>query len=152
MDGSQIVRQAWLVLEPQLEELGYELVEVEYAGSHSGMALRIYVDKPGIGITLEDCTKISRVLSPVLDLEDFIPGEYMLEVSSPGIDRPLRKVADFARFAGEEIQLLAHAPVEGRKRFEGILTGIADDMIGLECDGHEFHIHLENLKRAKLNR
>lgn len=152
MESSQIVRQAWLVLEPQLAELGFELVEVEYAGSFGGRVLRIFMDKPDSGITLEDCSRAARVLSPVLDLEDFVPEEYTLEVSSPGIDRPVRKAADFMRFIGEEIQIVTHAPVEGRKRFHGKLSGFQDEMIEVECEGARFSIHLENLKKANLNR
>jgi ribosome maturation factor RimP len=149
---NELVRRAWRALEPCLAEQGYELVEVEYARQGGSPLLRLYIDKAGGGITLDDCTAVSELLGPVLDAGDFISEHYLLEVSSPGIDRPLRKTADFERFAGEEIRLVAEAPSEGRKRFTGILRGIKDGSIEVECEGHGYQIHIENLKKANLNR
>ena len=151
MDRREIVRTAWKVLEPQVTEQGYELVEVEFTGSTAHPTLRLFLDKEG-GVTLDDCAAVSQVLSPVLDAADFIDANYMLEVSSPGIDRPLRKGEDFVRFTGEEVRLKTHAPTEGRKNFTGVVKGLKDGMISLECDGAEYEIHLENLKKANLNR
>lgn len=152
MDRREIVRTAWRVLEPQVAEQGYELVEVEYTGPSGRPTLRLFLDQPAGGITLDDCAAMSHVLSPVLDAADFIDGNYILEVSSPGVDRPLRKPADFERFVGEEVRLTTHAPTRGRKKFTGVVKGLRDGMISLECDGAEYEIHLENLKKANLNR
>lgn len=146
-----IVRRVWELIEPYLEAQGYELVELDFTGQGGNPVLRVFIDKPA-GITLDDCAAVSQLLNPVLDEADPIAASYLLEVSSPGIDRPLRKPGDFERFAGEEVRLTTHAPLEGRSRFKGTLTGFSDGLIGLECDGKPVQIHVENLKRANLNR
>ena len=112
--------------------------------------LRLFLDREG-GITLDHCTAATQLISPLLDADNFIEGRYMLEVSSPGIARPIRKPADFERFAGEQIRVKTHAPVEGRSRFTGILKGFGDGLIELDCDGREYRIHLENLHKANLD-
>lgn len=153
MENAETVRLIWAGLEPVLAEQGYTLVEVELAGGPSGRpVLRLYIDKPPVGITLDDCTAAAQMLGPVLDAEDLINGQYMLEVSSPGIDRPLRKPEDFVRFSGEPIRLMTHSPVEGRKRFKGTLRGFEDGLILIECDGNSSSVHIENLKKANLDR
>ncbi len=152
MDRREIVRTAWQALEPHLAEQAYELVEVEYTGPSGRPTLRLFIDKAGGGVTIDDCAAVSHVLGPVLDAADFIDDNYILEVSSPGIDRPLRKPEDFTRFVGEEVRLTTHAPTGGRKKFTGVVKGLKDGMISLECEGAEYEIHLENLKKANLNR
>lgn len=142
----------WHALEPLLLEQGYELVELELARQGRSAVLRLFIDKSGGGITLEDCALASRVLGPVLDELDLIGEQYLLEVSSPGIARPLRKLADFERFTGEEIKLVTHAPAGGRKKFTGILRGIQDGQIAVDCEGHLYAIAPGNLKKAHLNR
>lgn len=152
MEKSAIVDRAWQVMAPVLSEQGYELVEVEFTGQLGTRVLRVYIDKPGGGISLDDCTRATHLLNPVLDLEDFVPEHYLLEVSSPGIDRPVRKLEDFDRFNGEEAKVVTFAPLEGRKRFTGILRGTHNGLIVLECEGKTFEIAPENLKKANLNR
>ena len=153
MKHEAIVRQAWQDIEPMLAAHSYELVEVEYAGGPGGaMVLRVFVDKSPGGVTLDDCTAVAQLLGPSLDENDFIGEHYNLEVSSPGIDRPVRKPADFRRFVGESVRLIAYSPIQGRKKFAGVLIGFEDDLIGVECDGVSYHIHVENLKRANLDR
>jgi ribosome maturation factor RimP len=95
---------------------------------------------------------VSQVLSPVLDARDFLGSEYMLEVSSPGFDRPLRKPEHFVRFAGDPVKVVTHALVGGRSRFSGVLKGFEDGLILLDVDGEAVSIHIENLKKARLNR
>src|SRR5690348_9661657 len=92
------------LLEPAVEALGFELVELEFHGQGGGSLLRLYIDKAA-GVTVDDCEQVSRQVSAVLDVEDPLPGAYTLEVSSPGLDRPLRKQADYARFAGRQAKL-----------------------------------------------
>ena len=151
MEASEVVRQAWVEFEPELAEQGYELVEVEYA-LHGGTAvLRFFVDKES-GITVDDCASVSRFVSVLLDKNDFLRDRYTLEVSSPGIDRPLRKPADFDRFKGEKIVVKTVTPVEGRRRFKGLLSGYHDGLISLDDGGVERSIHIENVKKAKLDR
>jgi ribosome maturation factor RimP len=148
----EIIRTAWAVFDPELTEQGYELVEVEYGRQEGVLILRVYVDKTPGGITLDDCTAVSQLLSPVLDTRDFIGGEYMLEVSSPGFDRPIRKPEHFVRFAGEPVKVVTNALVGGRSRFSGVLKGFDDGLVLLEVDGEPVSIHIENLKKARLNR
>ena len=110
---------------------GMELVDVEFVGRGPNAILRIFLDKPG-GITLGDCERFSRQVGAVLDVEDFIPTRYRLEVSSPGLDRRLLKPADFERFAGRQIKLVLKTPRDGRQRFHGRLLGIQEGRIQLE--------------------
>lgn len=152
MSKEELVRRFWEQFEAEIAEQGYELVEVELAGQSGTRILRLYIDKPGGGIGLGDCTAVSQFLNPLLDAEDFISDNYILEVSSPGIDRPLRKPGDFVRFAGESITLQTHSPLQGRKRFIGTLRGFEDGLIQVDCEGELVEVHLENLKRANLNR
>lgn len=144
-----IVRSVWSELEPVLAQAGYELIEVQLGHTGSDLLLRLFIDKEG-GVTLDDCTAATRLVNPVLDVADLIEEHYMLEVSSPGIERPLRKEAHFAQYAGERIRVTTHSPVGGRKRFTGILNGVRDGMIALECDGEVVSVHLENVDRARL--
>lgn len=152
MTNRDIVRRTWHLFEPCLHEQDYEIVEVEFASQGRTKILRIYIDKPDGGITHEDCVAVSQLLSPILDEEDFITEDYMLEVSSPGVDRPVRKPKDFARFIGERMKLVAQAPSEGRRRYTGILTGFEDGLIHMECGDKTLQIHIENLKKANLIR
>ena len=154
MNREDVVRRAWRLFEPELAEQGYELVELEFAGTGGSGArvLRMFIDKADGGVTHEDCVAATQVVNPLLDVEDFVPGEYMLEVSSPGLDRPVRKPEDFVRFSGEEVRLTTHLPLDGRRRFTGELRGFADGLIAIACDGRVYEIHIENLKKANLNR
>lgn len=151
MSQTETIRKAWETLTPELQEQGFELVEVEFRTEGGRRILRVYIDKPG-GVTIDDCADVSQVLSPALDVADFISGMYYLEVSSPGIDRPIRKPADFARFVGEPVKLRTETPVQGRKRFSGRLTGFEDGLVLLECDGQPCSVHIENVERANLDR
>jgi len=175
MMQNEVIRLLWREIEPELLEQGYELVEVEYAGSGGGRILRVFVDKaeanreigvpgkaeanreigvPGKdGVTLDDCQVVSELLGPLLDKGDFVSDHYTLEVSSPGLDRPVRKPVDFVRFSGERVRLVACEPVKGRKRFNGVLRGFnKDGMVLIECDGASYEVHIENLKKAHLVR
>lgn len=152
MSTESTVERLWASLEPVLREQGYELVELELGRQGRDALLRFFIDKSGGGITLEDCTRATHVLNPVLDGLDVFGGQYLLEVSSPGIARPLRKLEDFERFSGEEIKLVTHAPTEGKKKFTGVLKGIQDGLIVVESAGHIYSISPSNLKKAHLNR
>lgn len=153
VENRVIADRAWEAFEADLQEQGYELVEVEYAPGHGGIRiLRVYMDKPGGAITLDDCTAASQLLSALLDAGGFIDARYVLEVSSPGIERPLRKPSDFARFVGAELRVTTYAPVDNRRNYRGVLKGFEDGLIALECDGTVHEIHIENLKKAQLVR
>lgn len=147
----EVLRIAWEELEPELAEQGFELVEVEYGPHGSQHVLRVYIDRDG-GVTIDHCAEVARFLGPYLDQRNFIQGSYNMEVSSPGIDRPVRKPIDFERFAGERIALKTVAPVEGRRRFRGVLRGIEDGLVAVEIDGVTHRIHIQNVQKAKLDR
>lgn len=137
------------LLEPAVSGLGYELVELEFAPAGSGSLLRLYIDAPP-GISLDDCERVSRQVSAILDSEDPIPGQYTLEVSSPGLDRVLRKPEHFRRFAGNRIRLQLEVPIEGRKRFTGTLLEARDDGIALEVDGVRRVFGYAQIHKARL--
>jgi ribosome maturation factor RimP len=147
----QAISRIWQEFDPFLSEAGYELVEVEYASGGSRI-LRFFIDKAGGDVTLDDCASVSRLIGARLDELDLIPDRYTLEVSSPGIDRPVRKASDFERFTGEELRVVLHAPVSGRRKFRGILRGFQDGLVQLESGGEALDVHVENIKKANLNR
>ena len=134
------------VVEPALTGLGFELVDLQQ--SNGGSFLRLFIDKPG-GITVEDCAMVSRHLTRVLAVEGV---DYeRLEVSSPGLDRPLRKAADFARFAGRKAEVRMRMPdATGRRRFVGVLRGAQTGRVEMELDGQMVALELEGIERARL--
>lgn len=135
------------VISPVVAGMGYELVELQAA--NGGRMLRLFIDKAG-GIGVEDCAAVSRQLSRVLEVEGV---DYeRLEVSSPGLDRPLRKAADFARFAGHRADVRMRTPdATGRRRFVGVLRGAAEGAVEVELEGHTtVRLALEDLERARL--
>jgi ribosome maturation factor RimP len=108
-----------------------ELVEVEFRGGGKSRMLRIFIDKPG-GVTHEDCANLSREVSTILDVEDVVPGSYLLEVSSPGLDRKLSRAADFERFTGSRVKIMTREPVNGNRHFDGRLQSFQDGRLTLE--------------------
>jgi ribosome maturation factor RimP len=110
---------------------GLELVEVEFRGGGKSRMLRIFIDKPG-GVTHEDCAHLSREVSTILDVEDVVPGSYLLEVSSPGLDRKLSRPADFERFTGSRVKIMTREPVNGNRHFDGRLQSFQDGRLTLE--------------------
>jgi len=134
------------VVEPVVAGMGYELVELQAA--NGGRMLRLFIDKPG-GIGVEDCAAVSRQLSRVLEVEGI---DYeRLEVSSPGLDRRLRKAGDFARFAGHKADVRMRTPdATGRRRFVGVLRGEAEGRVSMELEGQTVRLALEDVERARL--
>ncbi len=124
------------LITPFVEDKGFELVDVEYVKEGGNWYLRAYIDKPG-GITVDDCEVISRSLSDKLDEEDFIEGAYILEVSSPGLGRPLKKEKDFVRNMGQEVELRTYRAIEKQKEFRGILDAYDKSSITLEVEEGE---------------
>ncbi len=134
------------LVESTVQGLGYELVDFEI--SQRGKMLRVFLDKPG-GITIDDCAQVSNHLSRLLAVE--LDYDYdRLEVSSPGLDRPLKKESDFVRFAGQKVQLKLRIPLEGRKNFIGMLQGIEAGDVQLDVDGVKTAIPLSNVEKARL--
>ena len=146
------------MVSPILADYGIELVELEYRREGHSMLLRLFIDKPG-GVTLDDCSEVSREVSALLDVEDPIVSAYRLEVSSPGLDRPLRKPADFARFAGQQVKLKTRGLLDPdqrghrRKTFVGELLGLVEGQVRLrqtDRRGGEIAIALEDIEKAHL--
>ena len=137
------------LLEPAVERLGYELVDLEVRLGGKGGLVRLYIDKPD-GIDLDDCEKVSLAVSALLDVEDPVPGNYNLEVSSPGLDRKLTKVEHFQRFEGETVKVQLRFPIEGRRRFRGTLVSSNEENIVVEVDGESFSLPLKTIDTARL--
>lgn len=140
----------WGLLESGVRALGFELVDVELQGGRQHQTLRVYIDGPQ-GITVDNCAVVSRQLSAILDVEDPFPGSYTLEVSSPGLDRPLATVADFRRFQGETIKVrLQRALATGRRNFTGRLLEVMEDHVVVEVDNERFSLPFDDIERARL--
>jgi ribosome maturation factor RimP len=151
-----VAERARRLLEPVLERDGYDLVEIEWSRTGGRWTLRLFVDRPG-GVGIDDCQAVSRTVEPILDVEDFIEPAYDLEVSSPGLDRPLRKPEHFARYAGQRVVVKAYGPLEGtapgspaRKRWAGLLRGFADGHVEVDVDGTLHRIPHDRVARAHL--
>jgi ribosome maturation factor RimP len=142
------------LLEPPIEALGYELVDIEFAREGRGGVLRIFIDRPAGdssgAVTVDDCARVSHAVSESLEVNDPIKGHYTLEVSSPGFDRILRTQAHFERFVGERIFAELKLPIEGRRRFAGVLKSVVDDTIVVEVDGKAHSLPLERIQKARL--
>ncbi|MFP5504618.1 MAG: ribosome maturation factor RimP [Gammaproteobacteria bacterium] len=138
------------LLEPAVAALGCELVGIEYHPSGKHSLLRIYIDRPE-GVTVDDCSAVSYQISGLLDVEDPIPGHYTLEVSSPGLDRPLFGARDFERFAGHEVKIRTRFPVEGQRNFRGLLQGMQGQQVVVdEQDGRRVELPLDQIEQARL--
>ncbi|WP_417316599.1 ribosome maturation factor RimP [Emcibacter sp.] len=139
------------LVEPVATALGYELVRVTMMGGPYGKSvLQIMAERPDGTMRVEDCEKLSRELSVILDVEDPISGEYTLEVSSPGLDRPLTRKKDFATWAGYLAKFELSEAVDGRRRFKGMLLGMDDDTIRVDIDGETLEFDFGNVHKAKL--
>src|SRR5882672_10552540 len=137
------------LVEPLLGKLGYELVELEFASGGGSGTLRIFIDQPG-GVGVEDCERVSREVSALLDVHDPVPTAYRLEVSTPGLDRVLRTKAHFERFAGARVEVELAAPREGRRRFTGRLAQAGATGFELAVDGTQVPLAYTDIFRARL--
>ncbi|GJL83705.1 MAG: ribosome maturation factor RimP [marine bacterium B5-7] len=145
LDDSTELRR---LIEPLVEDLGYELLLVEMAGA-GHKTLRLYIDAPG-GVMLDDCESVSRAVSAMLDVDDPITGQYDLEVSSPGLERPLVREDHFRRHIGERVRVRLARQVLGRKRFTGILTEVIDNGIVVDVDGEAYALPFDDMESARL--
>jgi len=125
------------LLDPVVEAAGYEIVRLRLMGGEHARRLQIMAETPSGDMNVEDCAIVSRAVAEILDAADPISGEYTLEVSSPGVDRPLTRLKDFATFEGHEARLELDRVAEGRKRFKGVLAGIEDDQVAIDLEGEE---------------
>jgi len=134
---------------PILENEGLELVEVEFQREVRGWVLRVFIDKEG-GVTLDDCTNVSQQLSAILDVEDPIDTSYTLEVSSPGLTRPLKRTKDYEKAIGRLVKIKTFQKIEGRKRFKGVLLGLKEDGVRLKIDDQILEIPFKDIAKANL--
>lgn len=148
LKGKELQSSLISLIEPLLMREGYELVELEVAPGR----VRLFIDKPG-GVTLDDCASVSEAVSAMLDVEDPIEASYELEVSSPGLDRPLRKLQDFQRFVGQRARIKTFGPIEdagNRKVFDGRLAGVDGESIRIDVDGTVFAVPHERVAKANI--
>lgn len=138
------------LLAPTVQALGMELLGVEYAPSGGSALLRLYIDVADRPVNVEDCEAVSREVSAVLDINDPISSNYTLEVSSPGIDRPLFALAHFARFVGEQAKVSLRLPQDGRRRVQGTILRAQDGQVTLGVDKSEFVVAMDNIEKARL--
>jgi ribosome maturation factor RimP len=145
----QIYRQVEEISESLVVSEGMELVDLEYRREGPRWMLRLFIDKEG-GVTVDDCARISRELGDLLDVKDLIPQAYVLEVSSPGLNRRIRKKKDFSRFAGKKVQLLLVSPKDGRRKIVGDLVGVEGEEVVVTGTEGRFSVALEDIAKANL--
>ncbi|MCO3281620.1 ribosome maturation factor RimP, partial [Pseudomonas aeruginosa] len=144
---SSKLEQLQALLAPVVEALGYECWGVEFISQGRHSVLRVYIDRPE-GILIDDCEAVSRQVSGILDVEDPISGEYTLEVSSPGMDRPLFTLEQFAKHAGEQVKIRLRSPYEGRRNYQGILRGVEEQDVVVLVDDHEYLLPIDSIDKA----
>jgi ribosome maturation factor RimP len=164
------IAELWNLIEPYAKGAGFDLVELQWGREGGGWALRVFIDRPftpgdgprlpgagepdplfaSPGVGFEDCERVSRDISAALDVADVIPHGYVLEVSSPGLDRPLRREEDFRRFAGQEVKLRTTEPVEGRRNFSGTLVGAQAGVAEVKVDDRTYRVPIDLVAKANL--
>ncbi|WP_044409341.1 ribosome maturation factor RimP [Thiomicrospira microaerophila] len=135
---------------PAVEALGMVLWGCEYIAAGKDSTLRIYIDRPQVGVTVDDCAKVSRQVSAIMDVEDPISSAYMLEVSSPGMERPLFKPAHYEDYVGKRVNIRARSPILGRRKFKGELVELHPEHIVVEVDRESYEIPFSNIDKANL--
>lgn len=138
------------LIRPTVEALGVELWGIEHVIQGKYSVVRIYIDKGEDGIAIEDCEKVSRQVSAIFDVEDPIPGEYTLEVSSPGMDRPLFEIEQYANYVGSEVAVRLRSPLDGRRKFKGVIQSVDADSITLLVDGETFKLSAMTIDKGNL--
>jgi len=147
--GDFDIKKVAQLVEPVLDEMGFELVDIEYLSEHGRMVLRVYADKEG-GITLDDCASVSRQIGDLIDVKGIVRHGYVLEVSSPGLNRPLKKENDFLRAVGEKIKIKMIVPVKGRRRFTGYLRKFEESTIYIEVDNNLIALPRQDVEKANI--
>jgi ribosome maturation factor RimP len=145
----ELIGEIWKLFEPVIAAQGMEILEIEYRRESIGWVLRIFLDSER-GITVEDCAEMSRIAGDLLDVSDLIQVPYHLEISSPGIDRPLRKVEHFQKYIGDIIEARTVSPIENRRNFKGELKQASFDGVVIECEARSYSIPMSLIERARL--
>jgi ribosome maturation factor RimP len=144
----------WTLAEPYVVDAGFDLVEVQSGREAAGWIVRLYIDRPegdgAVPISHKDCERVSRDVSAALDVANLVSHSYQLEVSSPGLDRPLRRERDFARFAGRSARVRLSESAEGRRNFSGTLRGAQNGLVDIECDGRSYQFPIAAVAKANL--
>jgi ribosome maturation factor RimP len=144
----------WELFEPVVNGMGFDLVEIEHFPNPKHGVLRLFIDKPAgcesEGVVIEDCSAVSRQISALIDVEDPIRGKFNLEVSSPGLDRPLRRLQDFQRFTGSLVKLKTVMPLEGQRNFKGRLLEANEDVVVIETDAEEISLPMSAIEKARI--
>jgi len=138
------------LVSPAIEALGMVLWGVEYLPAGKDSTLRIYIDRPIVGVTVDDCSKASRQISAIMDVEDPISSAYMLEISSPGLDRPLFKLEHYTPYIGKQVNVRTRSPIMGRRKFKGELIQADQDNIEVEVDREVYEIPFASIDKANL--
>jgi len=146
---SSKLEQLQAILAPVVEALGYQCWGIEFISQGRHSLLRIYIDKED-GVLVEDCEIVSRQVSGVLDVEDPISSEYTLEVSSPGMDRPLFSIEQFAAHAGQQVKIKLRSPFEGRRNFQGVLRGVEEQDVVVQVDSNEYLLPIDLIDKANI--
>ena len=144
-----VTKQVADLVEPILGEMGFELVDVQYLPKHGRWVLRLYIDTEG-GVTIDDCARVSREIGDLIDVKDVIMHEYILEVSSPGLNRPLKKEADFIWARGKRVKVRMVKPVNGRRNFTGYLKNFEDGTLYVEAEGSLMALPWVEVEKANL--
>ena len=144
----------WELIEPVVNGMGFDLIEIEHFPNPKHGVLRLFIDKPAgsedDGVVIEDCSAVSRQISALIDVEDPIRGQFNLEVSSPGLDRPLRRLQDFQRFTGSLVKLKTVMPLEGQRNFKGRLLEASEDVVVIETDAEEISLPMNAIEKARI--
>lgn len=144
-----VIKDVTLLVEPVLDEMGFELVDVQYVSEHGKMVLRIYADRDG-GITLDECALLSREIGDLLDVKDIVQYEYVLEVSSPGLSRPLKREKDFLSAVGRKVKIKMVRPLNGQRNFTGKLQGFQDGILHVEIEDNLFLLRWQDVEKANI--
>ena len=144
-----IIKRVHELIEPVLEEIGFELVDIEYLSTQGKWVLRIYIDREG-GVTIDACARVSREVGDLIDIKEIIGHEYILEVSSPGLNRPLTKEKDLIRAVGKKIKVKTETPLNGRRNFEGVLQAFKGGDLHLEIDNQPVVLSWSDVEKANL--
>ena len=148
---AQDISHLWTLFEPVVTGLGYELIEIEHYPNPKHGVLRLYIDKTdGSGIQVQDCSAVSRQLSALIDVEEPIRGRFNLEVSSPGMDRPLKRLKDYNRFIGETVKIKTSMPLDGQRNFKGRLLSADADSVVIETETEELTLPMAAIDKARL--
>ncbi len=150
MRQDDIVQQVEELLQPIAQRMGLETVDVQVHGDGPHTVLRVLLDRPDGGITVGECARASEALNRQLDLYDLFPHAYTLEVSSPGLDRPVRTDAEFRRFAGRQVEITTDETLGGQRRFRGMILGVVGDVVVLQVDDRQIQIPKARMQRAHL--